>query len=77
MYHTPLGRFSKVDIAATKRVPIPNDASPESSRRDVSNADVFSTGTRPTAVEISSMETSAQGGVMYTVVRIDSVHVDS
>ena len=32
--HTPLGRFSKVDCSATKRVPIPNETSSESSRRD-------------------------------------------
>ena len=37
-------------------------------RRDVSNADLFGTDTIPTAVEISSMETSAQGGVIYTVI---------
>ena len=38
IYHTPLGRFSKLDCSTTKRVPIPNDKSSESSRRDVSNA---------------------------------------
>ena len=29
-YHTPLGRFSKLDFSTTKRVPMPNDASSKS-----------------------------------------------
>ena len=42
VYHPPpLGRFSKVDCSTTDRVPIPNDTSSESSRRDVPNADLF------------------------------------
>ena len=46
-----------------------NDTSSESSRRDVSSADLFSTDTIPTVVEISTMRKSAQGGgviVSYT-----------
>ena len=48
---------------------IPNDESSGSSRRDVSNADLFGTATIPT-VEISTMNLgkSAQGGVIYTVI---------
>ena len=54
---THLGRFSKPDCSTTKRVPVPtlNDTSSESSRRDVSCADQFGTGTIPT-VEIPSTE---------------------
>ena len=42
-YHTPLGRISKLDRSTTKRVPvpIPNDTSSESSRRDVSKCRPF------------------------------------
>ena len=39
--HPPKGLFfSKPDCSTTKRVPIPNDASSESSRRDLSNTDL-------------------------------------
>ena len=52
-------------------MPIPKDASSESSRRDDSDADLFDTDTINTiptiAVEIPSMEKSAQGYVIYTV----------
>ena len=43
VHHTPLGEFSKLDCSTTKRVPlpIPSDASSESSRRDVSDAHLF------------------------------------
>ena len=51
----PPGRFSKLDGSTTKRVPIPNDKSSESSRRDVSDADSYGTDTIPTIVEISTM----------------------
>ena len=71
-HHTPLGRFSKLDCdcSTTKRVPvpIPNDTSSESSRRDVSNADLFGTSIFPTAVEMSSMEKSAEGCVVHVTV---------
>ena len=40
-----LVRFSKLDCSTTKRVLILNDMSSESSRRDVSSADLFGTGT--------------------------------
>ena len=65
----PLWRFPKLDCSTTKtvpRVPLPNDRSPESSRRDASNAHFFGTATSPT-VEISRMENRPRGGVMYTV----------
>ena len=39
--HTPVGRLSKADCSITKRVPIPNDTSSESSRRYVSIAALF------------------------------------
>ena len=53
-----------------ERAPIPNDVLVlvdvlGSSRRDFSNANLFGTDAIPT-VEISTMETSAQGGVIYT-----------
>ena len=58
-YHTPLGRLSKLHCSTPmRRVPIPNDTSSESSRRDVSNAELLGTDAIPTAVEISSMEMS-------------------
>ena len=62
VYHTPQGRFSKVDCSIPKRVPIPNDTSPENSRRDDSNAGRFGTGTIPT-VEISAMDKIGPGCV--------------
>ena len=45
VHHTPLGRFSKLDCSTIKIVSIPNDTFSESSRRDVSGADLFGTGT--------------------------------
>ena len=48
-------------------MPIPNDMSSESSPRDVSYADLFSTDTIPT-VEVSSMETSLGRGDVQAVV---------
>ena len=48
VYYTPLEFFSKLDCSTTKRVPIPNDTSPQSSRWDVSSAELC--GTRPTAI---------------------------
>ena len=51
-YPHPLGGFRKLDCSTTKRVPvpIPNDTSSESSRRDVSNAVLFSA---PTLLQLS------------------------
>ena len=62
LYHTPttLRRFCKLECSTTKRVPIPNDTSSESSRRDVYNADL-DTDTIPT-VETSTMEHRPRGG---------------
>ena len=60
-YDTPLGRSSKLDCSTTKKVPIPNDTSSESSRRDAYNADLFGTVIIP-AVEISTMEDRPRGG---------------
>ena len=48
LQRTPLGRFSKVELSTTKMVPvvlIRNYTSSESSRRDVSNTDLFGTDT--------------------------------
>ena len=59
-YHTPLGRFSELDCSTTKRLPIANDTASESSRRDVSNPDLFGTDTTQT-VEISGMENRLRG----------------
>ena len=55
------GGLSNLDCSTTKRVPAPNDTSSESSRRHVSNAGLFGTGTTPT-VEIASMEHRPRGG---------------
>ena len=65
-HHTALagGRFSKVDCSTTKRVPIvpiPNDTSPKSARRHISNADLVGTGTIP-AVETSTVENPPREG---------------
>ena len=59
VYHTPLGEFSKLDCSTTKRVSISNDASSESSRRDVSNAVLFGADTIP-SVEILTINSSGQ-----------------
>ena len=59
LYHTPLVRFSKLDCYTAKRVPIPNDAPSESSRRYVSSADTVP------SVEISTMENRPWGGWCY------------
>ena len=69
-----LGRFSKLDCSTTKRVPvpIPNDMSSESSRRDVSNADTFGTDTIPT-VEISIMQNRPRGDIIYIYVPSNTV----
>ena len=50
-------------------MPIPNDMSSESSRRDVCNADLFGTDAIPTT-EISSME-SRLGGAVTSVLEIE------
>ena len=60
---------SKVDCSTTKRVPIPNETSSESSRRDVSKADRFGVDTIPT-VEMSRMENRIRGVLTYTVVNV-------
>ena len=67
IYHTPLGRFSKLDCSTTKRVLIPNGTYSARSRRNVSNAVFFGTDTIPT-VEISTMVRSAQLGVICILV---------
>ena len=70
MYHTPLERFLKVDCSTTKRVPIvplvpiPNDTSSESSRRVVSNVDLFGHRHYSNCGDIEHGK-SAQGGVSY------------
>ena len=56
-------------------VPTPNGASPESSGRDHSNADLVGTDTVIPPVEISSMEHRPWGvifTVSYTVVRYEA-----
>ena len=68
-YDTPLGRFSKLDCSTTKRVPTPNAiyTSSESSRRDVSSADLYGADTTAnTAVEISTMDNRPRG-MYYTL----------
>ena len=65
-----MGRFSTLDYSTAERVPVPNGTSSESSRRDVSSADLFGTDNGPTvwSVEISTMENWPRGVVMYTIV---------
>ena len=63
----PWSVLSKIDCSTTKRVPIPNDTSSESSRRDVYNADPIGTDTIPTMGDINHRK-SAQGDVICTVV---------
>ena len=60
----PWGGVPSSITPTTKRAPIPNDASSESSRRDVFNYDLFGIDTIPTAVEISSMENRLRGVVI-------------
>ena len=69
VYHTPLRRFPKLDSSATKRVPIPNGTSSESSRREVSNAELFGTDT------ISTMETSTMENRPWGVARHRRIQV--
>ena len=52
VYITPLLGLFKLDRSSTKRMPIPNDRSPESSRRDASNADFFGTHIYPSCADI-------------------------
>ena len=71
VYHTTLGRFSKVDCSTTKRVPTvptPNDTSSESSQPDVSNAELVGTDPIP-AVDISTMEIRPGGCHIYRRIR--------
>ena len=68
VHHTPLGRFSKLDCSTTKRVPIPNDTSSESSRRDVSNADLFGHRHYSNCCGGINHGKSFQGCVMHTVI---------
>ena len=68
------GGVSKLDCSTTRRVPIPNDASSESSRRNVSNAILFGARTIPTVeISTSSGQTSIQEGAVspraYTMPR--------
>ena len=67
IYHTPLGRFFKLDCSTTKRAPIPNDTSRESSRRDFSKAVLFGTDTYSKRGDIDHGK-SAQVGVTYPAV---------
>ena len=53
---------------------MPNDTASESSRRDVSNADLLGTDTIPT-VGISTMKQSTPRGVIYSVVPVDGMAV--
>ena len=69
MYHiiTPPGAVFQARLLDNQEG-APNDTSSESSLQNVSNADLFGTDTIPTAVEISTMEKTAQRGVTYTIV---------
>ena len=62
----PLGGLSKFACSTTKEAPIPNDTSSESSRRDVSNADLLRHRHYSSCGD-SEHRPSAQGCVMYTV----------
>ena len=67
VYNTLLGWFSKLHCSTTKRVPIPNDTSAASSRRDVSNAYLCGASIIPT-VEVSSIGHRPRGVcVIYTL----------
>ena len=73
VHYTPLGRFSKVDCSTTKRVPIPNDTSSESSRRDAFNTDLSApTLSQLLSVEISTIKNRPTEGCdipgIYTVI---------
>ena len=72
VYVTPLWRGFPSSIARQPRgcrsCRIPNHTSSESSRRDVSNAGLFGTGTFP-AVEVSSMEIGPEGSDINRRVR--------
>ena len=73
---TPLGRFSKLDFSTSKRLPIPDDASSESSRRDVPNAGLSGADISPTA-EISSMENRPRRNVIiHRRIRVPPVRAD-
>ena len=64
VYHTPLGRLSKLDRWTTKRVPIvpiPNHTYSESSRRDDSNAELCCTDTLFQLSRSSSVENRLRG----------------
>ena len=71
VHHSPLRRFSKVDCSTTKRVPIPNDTSSESSTY-VAVGDKFATLTcwyrHCSNCEDIEGGKSAQGGCDYTLV---------
>ena len=58
--HTPLGRFTKLDCPTKTRAPIPKYASSETSRRDVSVADLYGADSIRT-VEILTMERRTRG----------------
>ena len=58
--HTLRRFFQALDCSTTKRVPIPNDASSESPRLDVSYAGLFGTDGIPTD-EISTMDSWPRG----------------
>lgn len=79
MYHTPVGRFPKLDCLLCDQegaVPIPNDTPSQSSPRHAANADLFSNGTIPT-VDISSMENRPTGGCdiyMHRPIRYSRAH---
>ena len=61
-YITPPGGIFPRSIARqTKREPTSNDTSPESSRRDASNADLLGADIIPTIVEISTIENGPGG----------------
>ena len=52
----PVSQNFKPDLLDNQKVAIRNDTSSARSRRDVSSADLFGTGTISTAVEISNLE---------------------
>ena len=74
---SPGAVFPSSICSTTKRVPIPNDTSSESSRRDGSNTDLVGTVHYSNCGDIEHGK-SAQGGVLYTVVygTIAMIHIE-
>ena len=66
-YHTPLGRFSMVDISTVGIVSVPRKSALEASRGELSEDVSFSIGTLQ-VVDQSSLESHPRGGMIHTAV---------